>query len=434
MQRLRDKSQVTSGIGIDNLYDSSGNLLGGYPREFPLSVVQPDTMSDIVTPGFKRISATGGIVISPMTKLKGTQTMDGSGSLVGASYRYEWYGAWMPIDAHGAQPWKHPKVEEAILRTTGLAVTDAFGGVGSPDVATLTELVELRDTLGFLTSPVRAMVKLTQRFKRHLNKVTAIEERYARRIAKWDSLPPRIQARRAKPEKPKLPTFKSGKYSGTDVASAWLAYRYGLMPLIYTFQDVVKLLKKQSEGAPLRVTSRAKSNQVVDLSTSSETVDSAYGVSYSFTRAATGSATVTSRAGVLYEQDLSLQASLGLQWNRIPIALYEGIPLSFVTDWFHNGASVYDALTAELRAKRILGAWVTTVVEYDVLYRDTYGPAISGGTCTGIVSSTVKGTYKTRVPASQKDVSFRLRVELNAKRVADGLALISTFLATARKK
>jgi len=235
MQRLRDNSQVTSGISVDKLFDAGGTLLAGYPRNFPISVVQPDIMSDIVTPGFKKTSAAGGIVISPMTKLKGTQTMEGAGSCAGPVNRYEWTGEWLPIGTSGVQPWMDPKVAAAILRTTGLAVTDAYAAVGSPDVATLTELAELRETMSFLASPVRAMVKLTQRFKRHLNKVTALEERYAHRIAKWESLPPRIQLKRAKPEKPKLSTFKSGNYSGTDVASAWLAYRYGLMPLIYTF-------------------------------------------------------------------------------------------------------------------------------------------------------------------------------------------------------
>jgi hypothetical protein len=156
---------------------------------------------------------------------------------------------------------------------------------------------------------------------------------------------------------------------------------------------------------------------------------------HDFIQEVEGSVAVVSRAGVLYEMDASLLTQLGVSWNRVPMAFYEAIPLSFVSDWFHNGADVYDALTAEFRAQKILTAWVSTEVKYDVLFREVYGPAISGnGSVQGLVLETRHGNWKRRSLASLSDVKFSFRTELSVKRVADGLALIHTFLSTGKIK
>lgn len=44
------------------------------------------------------------------------------------------------------------------------------------------------------------------------------------------------------------------------------------------------------------------------------------------------------------------------------------------------------------------------------------------------------GKWKNRQRASLSDVEFRLKSDLNSKRIADGLALIYTFLATAGRR
>ena len=117
------------------------------------------------------------------------------------------------------------------------------------------------------------------------------------------------------------------------------------------------------------------------------------------------------------------------------MAMYEIIPLSFVTDWFHNGASVYDALTAELRALKIYGAWVTTEIDFEFDGYLEARPADSQTTCSGGgKATTVSGKWKRRRLASLADVQLRLRVELNGKRIADALALIHTMLTTVIKR
>lgn len=436
--RVRNKSTVAFAVGTAREYDKYGAHIPSRDVTYTNPVVSPDVMTDLPTPRFRERSSGGEIIISPMSHDLATRIVTGgaTATVQGPNNRWEMTGN----HAHDGEPlgWSthlHPDVVAEVDRLRSLAITDAYAEVGKPDLALLTELVELKETLGFLWSPVSGMVSLTKRFKRYLDIVEAIEERFARALKKWESLPPRLKLKRKQPEKPKLPTFTSGKYTGTDVASSWLAYRYGLMPLIYTFQDIEALLKKRAEGAKQRATARARQSGTVNVSSLVTSGTIGYDVGqFKYELERTGAAKISVRAGVLYEPDWSLSSQLGVQWNRVPMALYEGFPLSFVTDWFHNGAAVYDALTAEMRAKKILGAWTVASVTSDVGWSITYLP-VSVLTVSGPGTfANYNGKWKERKVASLADVRLKLRVDMNSKRIADGLALIYSFLATANSK
>lgn len=433
MQRTRDNSRVQVVVGQESEYASDGTLSWG-PRSSSSSVVSTDVMVDVVTKGFTRLSAKGEIIISPMTKHVENCTVHPSeGVIHAASGRwYTWTGQWRPRGAFS--PATHAAVLNKIEQLESLAITGAYAQVGEPDIAVLTELAELRETLAFLASPVKQMVKLTKRLSRYLDTVKRIYERDAIRRAMWEKLPAHVKARRTPPSPPKIPTFSVGNWKGTDVSSAWLAYRYGLMPLIYTFQDAERLLKKRLEGSPIRATARSTESDHVDLTSETPSAYNWSGVYYQHVDKVIGSCKVTVRAGVLYEVDATLLTQLGVRWNRVPMALYEAIPLSFVSDWFHNGADVYNALTAEARSGKILAAWSVAKVDFDLTFVQQYGPAISGGSASGIISETRSGEWKRRRAVSLSDVQFKLRVDLNSKRIADGLALIHTFLSTGGKR
>lgn len=105
-----------------------------------------------------------------------------------------------------------------------------------------------------------------------------------------------------------------------------------------------------------------------------------------------------------------------------------------MADWFQNGAEFYDALTAEFRAQKILGAWCTTEIEY--FYRVGYTDQATGGTAstaTAMSDCVIEGKWKRRRNTSLADVRFRLRLDMNGKRIADALSLIYLFLSTGRK-
>lgn len=444
MTRVRDRSTVA--LHSYSVLETSGqNVVTNYTASH--SVKSLDVMEDVATRGFKKKSARGDLVFSPMARSKQLPTLiPGSEFVQTPTNRWAstlptgWTNSGLLTPGTGGvlipwHPMSEPTVADVVLRLEELAVTEAYAKVQEPDIELLTELAELRETLAFLWSPLSAMIRLTERLKSHLRRIAEVDRINRRNRTRW------VQRSRRRPglEPPRVmryPVFRVGRITGTDIASSWLAFRYGLMPLIYTFQDVEKLLKKRAENkTPTRATARKKLSEPVIVDKTSVYSPVPYaGGSFSWAWWKEGTVTVTARAGVLYEPEWSLLGQLGVQWNRVPKALYEAIPLSFVTDWFHNGASVYDALTAEFRAHKILGAWVTTKADY----------AIAGGKKFTVISSCTvspvtrcyedNGYWQRRRNVTLSDVKFRLRVDLNAKRVADGLALIHNFLATAKKR
>jgi len=241
MTRTRDNSRIT----VSSFESQWGNRSEGQRSDYPptvVSVVHPDVMTDVVTPGYRRCSARGEVINNPMTRWKGDRTIYPALNYVKWALwpgHPEW-DQWVSTVGEAPpprtfDPHLDQRVTDRVDRLRSLAITSAFADVGQPDIAMLTELAELRETLGFLSSPVRKMVTLTKRFAAHQRKVDSIHARMQRQLDKWEKLPPRIQAKRKQPVAIPLPKFRVGKFEATDMSSAWLAYRYGLMPLIYTF-------------------------------------------------------------------------------------------------------------------------------------------------------------------------------------------------------
>lgn len=154
-------------------------------------------------------------------------------------------------------------------------------------------------------------------------------------------------------------------------ASAWLEYRYGMLP---TYLDVNQVIKMYGE----KYTKLERRRAVVrsggpGLSDSKEVIftDRKLPVLYNigYTLYASGKVEciriVTLSAGVVYEvaprttaEELAIQYQLGSQ--AIMPSLWEQIPFSFVADWFVN---VGDWLAATHLPPdvRVLGNWTTSV-------------------------------------------------------------------------
>lgn len=439
MSRVRDNTRV-----VPFAWEAKEtNLRDGvisWPESRLVPCVQADWMSDVVTKRFEVLSKLGSVILNPMERIRSNVAMlpvdiwkqRSDDNVPPNVYRYTTNGNSYGIDFNVRT---HPPTLEAISRSEALAITDAYAEVGSPDVATLTELAEGKETIQFLMSPVKKMVTITRHFRKKLRSHEGALASHAKSVARWKSLPPRVRSKRPKPVTPKFPKFEYKGISVSDIASYWLAYRYAIMPLVYTVQDIQSLLKKQLVEQPLRVTARGKAKSNVSINVLTDEAYYASRNGYTYERYHfVGNISIVSRAGVLYVPEIGLQTQLGIRLNRVPAAMYEAIPLSFVTDWFHNGSNYYDALTAEFRAQKILGAWVTTTVKYDGHVVFMMRPGDSRTSTFGSAQTCLfSGTWQTRKPASLLDVRLALRVEMNAKRVADGLALIYLFLATAKK-
>jgi hypothetical protein len=317
-----------------------------------------------------------------------------------------------------------PDLVSDISRCEAIAVTGAYAKVGSPDVDSLVTIGEMRETLAFLLSPARAALRLSKRANAIERTLQRDKAGFDRRMSAYNRLPPEKRARTASPKMPKR-DMRLGDFHVTDLAGLWLAFRYGIMPLIYESQDYWDAFNKAASTLE-RVTARDKfesSDEIVSVTD--------HGVlPFAGDRQVTTktlSYKVSCRAGVLYKPRVeTTQSKYGLEIHRFPSTLWELIPLSFVYDWLVNMSDVLDALTAELRCDKVLSAWVTTRVEWAYSAQRTMTPTEAGVGGTSVFSE--GGTFVRRRAASLLDVSLRLRLEMNAKRVADAFALVAQFL------
>lgn len=430
MPRIRDRStsstvtmiygNITPGTGVKNPAGTRSGVLH-----------HVDTMTDEVIPHFHRRRSKGEVFVNPMARLKIDQTLSQI-NITGFQLGENPWGAY----SDGFDPDLIPipgsrlnigDVNQETARCETVAVTGAYAAVGKPDVDSLVTLGELRETLAFIGSPIRKAVNLTNRVKRHLKTLARDKERYQARLVRYNKLSPQRRSLATAPQLPKR-KFKMGKFEATDVSSLWLGYRYGLMPLIYEAQDYWKAFHRKAVSVS-RATARA--TETATLSFSDPTgvhVSTEFGQVY--TQNGTINVTIKSRAGVLYEPRIeTVQTKYGFELHRVPSALWEMIPLSFVADWVINFSDVIDSLSANLRAQKIMAAWVVT----KTTWRYERQRVVSSSRGTGGVSHfTEVGEKTVRSSVSLADVGLTTSVSMNGKRWADALALIHVFLKQAK--
>lgn len=129
----------------------------------------------------------------------------------------------------------------------------------------------------------------------------------------------------------------SGKRAAQVAANSWLELRYGLLPLIYTVQDLVKLVNKKAmefDRTKIRsVHASAKSESfIVGLPRNIL-------IGWTFITYSVGTAdSVKSRACIQYHLDSprSMHELLGLSPQFLPELAWELTRLSFVVDWWFS--------------------------------------------------------------------------------------------------
>lgn len=403
----------------------------GYVRTYSLQ--HPDVMKDTVTTGFRRKSRRGDVINSPMTKTQSS-----------CELRTSILDVWQPPGTTGWRDtawgsglcWDNTQViiDEGMLQVPQLiteAITEAYARVNPPDVDALVTLAEMRETLSFLSQPFQKAVLLTGRYKSFLLRYRQARSDYERRLALFNQ---RMASRRP-PRYPRPvwrpPQFKVGRIVASDISSAWLAFRYGLMPLVYDIQGYLEAFNKPPVQ-PIRMTARGFAKKTWRGGVGEATWNANYGC------VTKGSwftdYEVTVRGGVLYvpkialDENARLREKYGIVFHRVPIAAWEGITLSFVADWFFNVGEYLEAITAHARAE-VLSAW-TTVTMKAYAYSTTWVHFAHAYTQTPPVPPRFTRDVKhiVRAPASLKDVGLVRRVNMNAKRYADAAALIHTML------
>lgn len=235
------------------------------------------------------------------------------------------------------------------------ALLGAFADAKSPNFELGVNLGELRETFEMLRNPFNALQKY----------LTMPKWQRAMKGAKRDS-----------------------------AAGTWMEMRYGVMPLVYTIQDILRVLKKQEDNVVNELRTGRKSEYGSAVKQYPGTPISFDGWTMTPCRSCVKRVKVAAIAFWQYTETPTFGERLGIDISSIPEVIWELTRLSWLVDWFLD-------LGTFLRAHRslpnisFLGTCVTTVTTLsslqtatDVSYR---GKRLSGE-CFNIFSesSTVK--------------------------------------------
>lgn len=240
-----------------------------------------------------------------------------------------------------------PDILSAVRSTQSSAVASFKGGYDL-----LTELAESREAIKFFGDSAKGFIGIMDRlFEDEPSLRKAVKGRYnAQRL------------------------LRSADRGLRALGSKWMAYRYAIMPLFYSFRDVKELIA--NEGLLFK-TYRAKEEFKLEASS----MPSGHNSGIFLTRSGRVDVKSTVKAGYSKEGLQSFVANQ-VQFNPLATA-YELIPLSFVFDWIVNMGDfiVSHSSTDFSEQSSMCTAIRTSLIETWTLSRDSeaYVELIVGG-------------------------------------------------------
>lgn len=410
--RFRSKGEITTYSYTETVTQCNGTVVSIPKTIAGCQSGEWRSMTDVVTPGFKKKSARGGLVFSPMER---THIIAESSPGIHISSRINVCAPGEPPTntksrsnqgyLFSAVPPSNPvnlTFEGSVLSE---AVAAAHAAVMEPAVESLVELAELPKT-------INSLVRLAFSFRRRIFDVKS-----SRTFSVWYTR-----------------HFKKTVRNATlgdvlDFISArWLEYRYMFLPMYLTGKAIVDELNDK-QPTPERQTYRAYARLPVETSHTEKLVSASYASGKLITLT---TRFVEARAGVLVEnvRRKPYTKAPGVMLTDLPSAAWELIPFSFVVDWFTN-IGTFIAAHKPLVGCRKLGSWVT--VEHVFIWEAwTSIEAKESTTWTTLVSDTTarkEWRVKRRVidPAISVTALSPLRfvaTDVGLTRLVDAAALI----------
>jgi len=389
-------------------------------------------MVDVVTPHFTKLRSQGNIIMNPLDSIQSERHVD-SVPLSGLTFEMKDMPAGTPwtrwsvtntcspgaiagfdetmlADYFGTLSWSAAIAPYNLGPTSAIGstlLTQALSKAADSDVLFLVTLAELPKSLEFFHNGLQSAARLVG----NLEKLPTPVLRQLSRMRYKDI----IRAARGLVTPKKL-------LSGTAAAaSMWLGYRYGLMA---TYYDIMSW--KDSFGSKRtrqRITASSSSfYHSGDLITTA--TDNSF---WNGTRTTRYSRSTLTSAGCLCSLGMDgLEDTKGA--FRVLSTAWELLPLSFVLDWFYDTSTRIQALEGSV-LRPTLGTWIVhrhQLSKYDN-YNQTGKVTGTSPLCTGSGSrggTTMEETrYTQRIANPTVSYLPELRVNLNWKRVADGVAL-----------
>lgn len=282
-------------------------------------------MMDFVTPNYRKIVSSGGIINNPMSRTVSKEVYTGGTyharfiaySTTNPVYYTGWEadGSWFgSIAGKTNQYIALPSLNETSLRER--AVVEAFSRNKGNDTMLLATIGELKETVTSIEKALKDVIKIT---------------RYI-----W---------------KCNLKALRK-EITSKQLANRWMEARYALRPLVYDVSQTLAAFNQKEVSK--RITARST---VTSDSTQSDEV-LIHSDSYSQIYAARATTLhIECRAGVMScIENLTKLNIWGV--DQLMSSAWELVPLSFVVDWFFNVGKLVAAWEPTLGLKA-LASWVT---------------------------------------------------------------------------
>lgn len=307
-----------------------------------------NTMTDIVTPDLDRIISRGGIVNSPMSRIR-TSYKNEVSDLFGVedgvgwvAYReYSFAGPLLPYHSSG---WNHLPSTFSTENLINLAATSAYAGMKSSNFQGLVAIAESKKTLDFLRDPLKEALRLlTWLNQLKKGKINLMIRDKGNLVSINGKSFKKHKARYAKYRGPgrlvKVPKTSFSVAAGSALSGTVLSYNLGFKPLMMDLNALLNEIPKLHEVE--RSTSRGKSQ---DSEVLTQNVIIGHGP-FAFSGTVTTDISVKVRAYSLFEDSLSVAEDFGVSALDIPNAGWELLTASFIADYFANIGEYLQALT-----------------------------------------------------------------------------------------
>ncbi|DAD52649.1 TPA_asm: maturation protein [ssRNA phage SRR7976299_12] len=330
-------------------------------------VKQVDKMTDTVTPGLESIISRGGIVNTPMSRIRSSYnigvsdlmgTEDGVGWL---SFReYYFAGQLLPYHSSG---WDHLPSGFSTQNLINLASTSAYAAMKSSNFQGLVTAAEAKKTLDFLHDPLKEALRLltwlNQLKKGKINlKIREKGNLVTINGKTFTKHKPRYTKYRGPGTFVRVPTDSLTIAAGKALSGTVLSYNLGFKPLMMDLNALLKEIPKLHEVE--RTTSRGRAS---DSEVLNQSVSIGHGP-FTFSGSIHTERSVKVRAYTLIEDSFSISEDFGVSLWDVPPAAWEMITASFIADYFANIGEYLQALTEIARHNiRASGYTVETTIK-----------------------------------------------------------------------
>lgn len=325
---------------------------------------QGTIMHDVVTPGFRQLSAQGLVINNPMSRVFSKTTIYPHSGVYATNKDS---ANLQTITVEGVVPdlgnqWVPPSLDLGDVSVS--AINKAFANSNQVNVLAAVDVIEAGDTLNMIRTHVTAIVGLLRSARsgpRSLVKFIGSEGRLLN------------SSRR----NIKIMKYRSRGFGGAvkGASDLWLSAQYGYIPLILSIEGLMKSLEDESNK---RLTFRGFN------SGNGEATTNFTGSAGATLRNIKISREIRCRAGLMTEFRPTFAQKMGLYGENSIVIGYELIPYSFVLDWIWDLNTWLQAINPP-RGSSCLSSWLST---YDYIRTTFTLSSVGGITKSGGVTTT----------------------------------------------